>query len=56
MKIPYHELSNYRNAERKYRTEWDKKKDKGIKLWQKVLNNALRLAEAIDLSEKKSNQ
>jgi hypothetical protein len=56
IEVPYHELSNYRIALNKYNSQWDKKKDKGTKLWENVLGNALRLAEAIDLREKKLNQ
>jgi len=45
---PDHELSNYRIARRKFDANWSKRKDGGDGLWEKVRNNALRLAEAID--------
>jgi len=51
MKIPYYELSNYRIALRKFKSQWAKRKDKGAKLWEKVMGNALRLADAVDRIE-----
>lgn len=54
---PDHELSNYRIALGKYQSQWEKRRDKGRKLWEDVLGNALRLAEAVDeIDKKKSTQ
>lgn len=55
MKVPMHELSNYRIALRRYREKWASSKDGGKRLWDILIGNAMRLAEAVDRIEAKES-
>jgi hypothetical protein len=54
IEVPLHELSNYRIALDRFHGKWQDSKDGGKALWNKVLSNALRLAEAVDRAERKA--
>ena len=51
-----HELSNYRIALKRHAEKWQKARDGGTALWNKVLGNALRLAEAVDRTDGKQKE